>query len=65
MSDEQHGTHGQPDPDGGWQPMPQGREYDAEATAFVQLPPEPPSRIRAPRRWLGPAGAPGTGYNHR
>lgn len=25
---------------GGWQPTPQGGEYDSEATAFVHLPPE-------------------------
>jgi len=32
--------HGQPDPYAGWTPTPQGGEYDAEATAFVHLPPE-------------------------
>lgn len=31
---------------GAWQPIPQGGEYDAEATAFVQLPPE--DRMDAP-----------------
>ncbi|MET9510478.1 2Fe-2S iron-sulfur cluster-binding protein [Streptomyces flavidovirens] len=30
-------NHGTPNP-GGWQPTPQGGEYDAEATAFVHLP---------------------------
>ncbi|MFF2670064.1 (2Fe-2S)-binding protein [Streptomyces niveus] len=31
---------GHPQERGAWQPIPQGGEYDAEATAFVQLPPE-------------------------
>ncbi|MFF0448261.1 2Fe-2S iron-sulfur cluster-binding protein [Streptomyces sp. NPDC004609] len=39
---------------GGWQPTPQG-EYDAEATAFVQLPPE--DTLHA-----APLEAPGHGY---
>ncbi|MFE0086721.1 2Fe-2S iron-sulfur cluster-binding protein [Streptomyces sp. NPDC058991] len=43
------GPHG-----GGWQPIPQGGEYDAEATAFVQLPPE--DMLDAP------LAAPGHGY---
>ncbi|MGX1882802.1 2Fe-2S iron-sulfur cluster-binding protein [Streptomyces sp. NPDC055287] len=34
---ENPGTPAPPNP-GGWQPIPQGGEYDAEATAFVQLP---------------------------
>ncbi|OEJ39269.1 hypothetical protein AR457_21620 [Streptomyces agglomeratus] len=34
---ENPGTPGPPNP-GGWQPTPQGGEYDAEATAFVHLP---------------------------
>ncbi|EFL25687.1 hypothetical protein SSOG_05401 [Streptomyces himastatinicus ATCC 53653] len=38
MSDEQQ-PH-RPDPGSGWQPMPHGPEYDAESTAFVQLPPD-------------------------
>ncbi|MFI6085868.1 2Fe-2S iron-sulfur cluster-binding protein [Streptomyces sp. NPDC051217] len=33
-------SHGHPRGRGAWQPIPQGGEYDAEATAFVQLPPE-------------------------
>ncbi|GGJ87472.1 hypothetical protein GCM10011583_18750 [Streptomyces camponoticapitis] len=33
-------SHGHPQGRGAWQPIPQGGEYDAEATAFVQLPPE-------------------------
>ncbi|WP_103760427.1 (2Fe-2S)-binding protein [Streptomyces sp. SM10] len=42
MSNEENPEqrHGQPDPYAGWQPTPQGGEYDAEATAFVHLPPE-------------------------
>lgn len=43
------------DDHGGWQPVPQGGEYDAEATAFVQLP-----------EGMDPSGAPlaapGHGY---
>ncbi|MCK8676677.1 (2Fe-2S)-binding protein [Streptomyces lichenis] len=39
--------------DGGWQPVPQG-EYDADATAFVQLPPEGVEGA--------PLEAPGHGY---
>ncbi|MBO0516044.1 (2Fe-2S)-binding protein, partial [Streptomyces beijiangensis] len=49
--------HGQ----GGWQPVPQGGDYDSEATAFVQLPQYPEDMD-----WAGPAGsplaAPGHGY---
>ncbi|MEN8650128.1 (2Fe-2S)-binding protein [Streptomyces sp. 21So2-11] len=33
-----HGAPGAPRAPGGWQPIPQGGEYDADATAFVQLP---------------------------
>ncbi|MFI8005345.1 2Fe-2S iron-sulfur cluster-binding protein [Streptomyces sp. NPDC086010] len=42
MSNEENPgqRHGQPDPYAGWEPTPQGGEYDAEATAFVHLPPE-------------------------
>ncbi|MFK0099401.1 2Fe-2S iron-sulfur cluster-binding protein [Streptomyces sp. NPDC091040] len=39
---------------GGWQPTPQGGDYDGEATAFVQLPPEDLADI--------PLAAPGHGY---
>jgi aerobic-type carbon monoxide dehydrogenase small subunit (CoxS/CutS family) len=42
------------DGQGGWQPVPHGGEYDAEATAFVQLPPE--DALDAP------LAAPGHGY---
>ncbi|MGW7361129.1 2Fe-2S iron-sulfur cluster-binding protein [Streptomyces sp. NPDC054802] len=40
---------------GGWQPTPQGGEYDGEATAFFQLPPEFASDT-------APLEAPGHGY---
>ena len=43
-----------PEGQGGWQPIPQGGEYDAEATAFVQLPPED--------TFDAPLAAPGHGY---
>ncbi|WP_406406119.1 2Fe-2S iron-sulfur cluster-binding protein [Streptomyces sp. NBC_01643] len=39
---------------GGWQPTPQGGEYDSEATAFVHLPPEDLANA--------PLAAPGHGY---
>lgn len=53
----QQGHSGGPDPqygDGAWQPTPQSGEYDADATAFVQLPPEDLANI--------PLAAPGHGY---
>ncbi|MGW2631336.1 2Fe-2S iron-sulfur cluster-binding protein [Streptomyces chattanoogensis] len=37
MSNDHH-TPQQPHPEQGWQPLPQGGEYEQEATAFVQLP---------------------------
>lgn len=43
-----------PDEQGGWRPVPHGGEYDAEATAFVQLPPEDAMDA--------PLAAPGHGY---
>ncbi|MFG3140562.1 2Fe-2S iron-sulfur cluster-binding protein [Streptomyces sp. NPDC048211] len=49
MSNENHA-----DRPGGWEPIPQGGEYDAEATAFVHLPPEDLANI--------PLAAPGQGY---
>ncbi|MFJ2087702.1 2Fe-2S iron-sulfur cluster-binding protein [Streptomyces sp. NPDC087901] len=49
MSNEDH-----TDQHGGWEPTPQGGEYDAEATAFVHLPPEDLANI--------PLAAPGQGY---
>ncbi|MGW2177893.1 2Fe-2S iron-sulfur cluster-binding protein [Streptomyces sp. NPDC001732] len=39
---------------GGWQPTPQGGEYDADATAFVHLPPEDLANV--------PLAAPGQGF---
>ncbi|MFD7287358.1 (2Fe-2S)-binding protein [Streptomyces sp. NPDC059863] len=39
---------------GGWQPVPQGGEYDGESTAFVHLPPED--------TFDAPLAAPGHGY---
>ncbi|MCX4534798.1 2Fe-2S iron-sulfur cluster-binding protein [Streptomyces sp. NBC_01669] len=47
-------NEGAADQHGGWQPTAQGGEYDAEATAFVQLPPEDLANI--------PLAAPGQGY---
>ncbi|ATW48734.1 (2Fe-2S)-binding protein [Streptomyces peucetius subsp. caesius ATCC 27952] len=43
------------DQGGGWQPTPQGGEYDGEATAFFQLPPEVTSDA-------APLEAPGHGF---
>ncbi|WP_103509848.1 2Fe-2S iron-sulfur cluster-binding protein [Streptomyces sp. SM13] len=62
MSNEEnpHQQHGQghsegPDPRyGGWEPTPQGDGFDADATAFVHLPPEDLANI--------PLAAPGHGY---
>ena len=48
----QHDPYGQQY--GGWQPTPQSGEYDAEATAFVHLPPEDLAN--------DPLAAPGHGY---
>ncbi|MEU9970157.1 2Fe-2S iron-sulfur cluster-binding protein [Streptomyces malaysiensis] len=61
MSDEQQ-PH-RPEPGSGWQPMPHGPEYDAESTAFVQLPPDyaHPTPTDPSGRW-DPLAAPGTGY---
>ncbi|WP_078841035.1 2Fe-2S iron-sulfur cluster-binding protein [Streptomyces antioxidans] len=61
MSDEQQ-PH-RPEPGSGWQPMPHGPEYDAESTAFVQLPPDyaHPDPADPSGRW-DPLAAPGTGY---
>ncbi|WP_329210505.1 2Fe-2S iron-sulfur cluster-binding protein [Streptomyces sp. NBC_00683] len=59
MSNEENPEqqHGQPDPYGGWQPTPQSGEYDAEATAFVHLPPEDLANLGN-----DPLAAPGQGY---
>ncbi|MGW1293415.1 (2Fe-2S)-binding protein [Streptomyces sp. NPDC002533] len=52
---QRHGHSDGPDPRyGGWEPTPQGDGYDADATAFVQLPPEDLANI--------PLAAPGQGY---
>ncbi|MGW7093657.1 2Fe-2S iron-sulfur cluster-binding protein [Streptomyces sp. NPDC054874] len=55
---DQHGRQGHsegPDPRyGGWEPTPQGDGFDADATAFVHLPPEDLANI--------PLAAPGQGY---
>ncbi|MFD8956224.1 2Fe-2S iron-sulfur cluster-binding protein [Streptomyces anulatus] len=58
---DQHGRQGRqghpegPDPRyGGWEPTPQGDGVDADATAFVHLPPEDLANI--------PLAAPGHGY---
>ncbi|MEU4898135.1 2Fe-2S iron-sulfur cluster-binding protein [Streptomyces sp. NPDC044780] len=61
MSDEQQ-PHRQ-EPVSGWQPMPHGPEYDAESTAFVQLPPDyaHPNPADPSGHW-DPLAAPGTGY---
>ncbi|MFG2206841.1 2Fe-2S iron-sulfur cluster-binding protein [Streptomyces sp. NPDC048638] len=67
MSDDNHPPQ-QPHPDQGWQPLPQGGEYESEATAFVQLPEgfttgvygNVPGRYNAPG--ADPLAAPGHGY---
>ncbi|MFB4424056.1 2Fe-2S iron-sulfur cluster-binding protein [Streptomyces sp. QL37] len=59
MSNEENPEqqHGQPDPYAGWQPTPQSGEYDADATAFVHLPPEDLADLGS-----DPLAAPGQGY---
>ncbi|MFD5870415.1 2Fe-2S iron-sulfur cluster-binding protein [Streptomyces sp. NPDC060322] len=59
MSNEENPEqqHGQPDPYAGWQPTPQGGEYDAEATAFVHLSPEDLAALEN-----DPLAAPGHSY---
>ncbi|MEU1123618.1 2Fe-2S iron-sulfur cluster-binding protein [Streptomyces sp. NPDC005899] len=59
MSNEENPEqpHGQPDPYAGWEPTPQGGEYDAEATAFVHLPPEDLANLGGV-----PLAAPGHSY---
>ncbi|MEW1722715.1 (2Fe-2S)-binding protein [Streptomyces sp. NPDC093109] len=52
-TNENPGT-GTPVAPGGWQPVPQGGDYDGESTAFVQLPPEDSQDA--------PLAAPGHGY---
>jgi aerobic-type carbon monoxide dehydrogenase small subunit (CoxS/CutS family) len=53
VSNEEN-PQGRPPEQGGWQPTPQGGEYDAEATAFLQLPSEGAD--------AAPLEAPGHGY---
>ncbi|MFI9078920.1 2Fe-2S iron-sulfur cluster-binding protein [Streptomyces sioyaensis] len=68
MSDADNRHPYQPHPEQGWQPLPQGGEYESEATAFVQLPEGFTSGIyqgRAPRYGTPgaePLAAPGHGY---
>ncbi|MEU0371257.1 2Fe-2S iron-sulfur cluster-binding protein [Streptomyces sp. NPDC006283] len=50
-----HEAYGSQGDHGGWQPTPQGGEYDGEATAFFQLPPEFTADA-------APLEAPGHGY---
>ncbi|WP_031100099.1 (2Fe-2S)-binding protein [Streptomyces sp. NRRL S-15] len=59
MSNEENPEqwHGQSDPYAGWEPTPQGGEYDAEATAFVHLAPEDLAGLGN-----DPLAAPGHGY---
>ncbi|MFJ4922206.1 2Fe-2S iron-sulfur cluster-binding protein [Streptomyces sp. NPDC088725] len=54
MTNNENSGSGIPEEQRGWQPIPQGGEYDAEATAFVQLPPEDERDA--------PLAAPGHGY---
>ncbi|MGW1406484.1 (2Fe-2S)-binding protein [Streptomyces sp. NPDC002403] len=55
-NEDRNDQHGQQEhlQHGSWQPTPQGGEYDADATAFVHLPPEDLANI--------PLAAPGQGY---
>ncbi|MFE2227415.1 2Fe-2S iron-sulfur cluster-binding protein [Streptomyces kronopolitis] len=68
MSDADNRHPYQPHPEQGWQPLPQGGEYESEATAFVQLPEGFTSGIyegRAPQYGspgTEPLAAPGHGY---
>ncbi|MGW1376645.1 2Fe-2S iron-sulfur cluster-binding protein [Streptomyces sp. NPDC002446] len=67
MSDADNRNPQQPHPDQGWQPLPQGGEYESEATAFVQLPEGFTTGIygrRTPGYTPGadPLAAPGHGY---
>ncbi|MFJ3187196.1 2Fe-2S iron-sulfur cluster-binding protein [Streptomyces halstedii] len=59
MSNEENPEqrHGPSDPYAGWQPTPQGGEYDAEATAFVHLDPDDLASLGS-----DPLAAPGHGY---
>ncbi|MEU5213290.1 2Fe-2S iron-sulfur cluster-binding protein [Streptomyces sp. NPDC020742] len=64
-ADNRHPQH--PHPDQGWQPLPQGGEYESEATAFVQLPEGFTAEVYGGRTpgWTpgaDPLAAPGHGY---
>ncbi|MEV4195320.1 (2Fe-2S)-binding protein, partial [Streptomyces toxytricini] len=55
------GTTGDPGaagPGWGWEPVPQGGEYDSDATAFVSLPPDMLEGLGSGE----PLAAPGHGY---
>ncbi|MHC5701702.1 (2Fe-2S)-binding protein [Streptomyces tirandamycinicus] len=54
MSSEENESRDTAPHGGGWQPIPQGAEYDAEATAFVHLPSDDMREA--------PLAAPGHGY---
>ena len=58
MSSEQQQPH---DGHGGWEPLPQGGEYEGDATAFVQLPDNLLDFTSVPRG-ADPLAAPGHGY---
>lgn len=58
MSSEQQQSH---DGHGGWEPLPQGGEYEGDATAFVQLPDNLLDFTSVPRG-ADPLAAPGHGY---
>ncbi|GGY97055.1 (2Fe-2S)-binding protein [Streptomyces nitrosporeus] len=61
MSNEENpgGQSGQPGPYGGWQPTPQGGEYDDGATAFVHIDPD---ELAGLGNGNDPLAAPGHGY---
>ncbi|MEU9501585.1 2Fe-2S iron-sulfur cluster-binding protein [Streptomyces sp. NPDC048196] len=65
---EDHRHPQQPHADQGWQPLPQGGEYESEATAFVQLPEGFTTGVYGgrtpgyPTPGADPLAAPGHGY---
>ncbi|MFD8545798.1 2Fe-2S iron-sulfur cluster-binding protein [Streptomyces sp. NPDC059649] len=65
---EDHRHPQQPHTDQGWQPLPQGGEYESEATAFVQLPEGFTTGVYGgrtpgyPTPGADPLAAPGHGY---
>ncbi|MFH8680048.1 2Fe-2S iron-sulfur cluster-binding protein [Streptomyces lydicus] len=67
MSDADNRHPHAPHPEQGWQPLPQGGEYESEATAFVQLPEGFTTGVYGGRNpgWTpgaDPLAAPGHGY---